>query len=136
MKVLIESHIPYIKGLLEPYAHIEYLEPEQFNETIRRSIRYVIMFDGTCYKLAENRYLKCKLDGDEGYFTNLYLGQPHEVDANTFAYEQTRKICGDLAELKDLFDFWMPRQVIPDKEYDMIFALIDEKTKDEKIEVD
>lgn len=30
MKVLIESHIPYIKGLLEPYAQIEYLEPEQF----------------------------------------------------------------------------------------------------------
>lgn len=109
----------------------QYLEPEQFNETIRRSIQYVIMFDGTCYKLEGNRYLKCKLGGDEGYFTNLYLGQPHEVDANTFAYEQTRKICGDSAGLKELFDFWMPRQVIPNGIYDRIFSLIDEKTKDE-----
>lgn len=107
----------------------QYLEPEQFNETIRRSIQYVIMFDGTCYKLEGNRYLKCKLGSDEGYFTNLYLGQPHEMDANIFAYEQTRKLCGDSTELKELFDFWMPRHVMPDDEYDGIFALIDEKIK-------
>lgn len=30
MKILIESHIPFIKGLLEPVAQVEYLEPEQF----------------------------------------------------------------------------------------------------------
>lgn len=30
MKVLVESHIPYIKGLIEPYAEVQYLEPEQF----------------------------------------------------------------------------------------------------------
>lgn len=87
------------------------------------------MFDGTCYKLVENHYLKCKLEGSEGYFTSLYLGQPHEVDANTFAYEQTRKICGDSAGLKELFDFWMPRQAILKGTYDRIFSLIDEKTK-------
>lgn len=107
----------------------QYLEPERFNETIHRSIQYVIMFDGTCYKLEKNRYLKCKLDGDERYFTNLYLGQPHEIDANTFAYEQTRKLCGDSAGLKELFDFWVPRQVVSDDEYNKIFVLIDEKTK-------
>ena len=107
----------------------QYLEPEQFNETIRRSIQYIIMFDGTCYKLEGNRYLKCKLGSDEGYFTNLYLGQPHEMDANIFAYEQTRKLCGDSTELKELFDFWMPRHVMPDDEYDRIFARIDEKIK-------
>lgn len=114
----------------------QYLEPERFNETIHRSIQYVIMFDGTCYKLEKNRYLKCKLDGDERYFTNLYLGQPHEIDANTFAYEQTRKLCGDSAGLKELFDFWVPRQVVSDDEYNKIFVLIDEKIKDEKVEVD
>lgn len=107
----------------------QYLEPERFNETIHRSIQYVIMFDGTCYKLVDNHYLKCKLEGSEGYFTSLYLGQPHEVDANTFAYEQTRKLCGDSAGLKELFDFWMPRQAILKGTYDRIFSLIDEKTK-------
>ena len=30
MKVLIESHIPFIKGLIEPVAQVEYLEPEEF----------------------------------------------------------------------------------------------------------
>lgn len=108
----------------------QYLEPEQFNETIRRSIQYVIMFDGTCYKLIEGRYLKCKLNGNKEYFTNLYLGQPHEADANTFAYEQVQKICGDSVELRKLFDFWMPHQVIQDDVYDKIFALIDGKIED------
>ena len=88
-----------------------------------------MMFDGTCYKLAGNRYLKCRLKGDEEYFNNLYLGQPHEADANRFAYEQARKICGDSVGLKKLVDFWMPRQMISNDVYDKVFALIDEKTK-------
>ena len=107
----------------------QYLEPERFNETIKRSIQYIMMFDGTCYKLAGNRYLKCRLKGDEEYFNNLYLGQPHEVDANRFAYEQARKICGDSVGLKKLVEFWMPRQMISNDVYDKVFALIDEKTK-------
>ncbi len=28
MKVIIDSHIPYIKGLLEPYADVQYREPQ------------------------------------------------------------------------------------------------------------
>lgn len=107
----------------------QYLERERFNETIKRSIQYIMMFDGTCYKLAGNRYLKCRLKGDEEYFNNLYLGQPHEVDANRFAYEQARKICGNSVGLKKLVDFWMPRQMILNDVYDKVFALIDEKTK-------
>ena len=43
----------------------QYLERERFNETIKRSIQYIMMFDGTCYKLAGNRYLKCRGKGDE-----------------------------------------------------------------------
>mgnify|MGYP004595497189 FL=1 len=107
----------------------QYLEPGRFNETIKRSIQYIMMFDGTCYKLEGNRYLKCRLEGGEEYFNNLYLGQPHEVDANRFAYEQARKICGDSVGLKKLVDFWMPRQMISNDVYDKVFALIDEKTK-------
>ncbi len=107
----------------------QYLEPERFNETIKRSIQYIIMFDGTCYKLEGNRYLKCRLEGGEEYFNNLYLNQPHEVDANRFAYEQARKICGDSVGLKKLVDFWMPRQMISNDIYDKVFSLIDEKTK-------
>ena len=30
IKVLVESHVPFIKGVIEPYAHVEYSDPEDF----------------------------------------------------------------------------------------------------------
>lgn len=110
---------------------LQYLYPDQFSSTIQRSIQYIILYDGTCYKLTNERYLKCQLDGGEEYFTDLYLSQPHEVDANTFAYKSVKKLYGDSEELKKLFNFWMPRHTISDKTYDTIFLSIDEKTKEE-----
>ncbi len=107
----------------------QYLSPNQFSSTINRSIQYIIMYDGTCYKLENGDYLKCRLTGDETYLTNLYLGQPHEVDANQFAYEQTRKIYGDSVELRELFHFWIPRQTVSDETYDSVFSFIDKLTK-------
>lgn len=103
----------------------QYLCPEHFGSEIHRSLRYVIGYDGTCYKLVNGHYISCKLDGNEDYFTNLYLGQPHEVDANTFAYEQVKQLYGDSKELKALFDFWMPRHPLPAHAYDLIFSQID-----------
>lgn len=107
----------------------QYLVPSKFDKIIGRSIQYVIMYDGTCYKLISGAYYSCKLDGEEAFFVNLYLGQPHEVDANFFAYEQTKRIYGDSESLKRLYEFWIPRQPIPNETYDYVFALIDEKTK-------
>ncbi len=107
----------------------QYLFPNRFNNNINRSTQYIIMYDGTCYKLINGDYLKCRLTGDETHLMNLYLGQPHEVDANRFAYEQTRKLYGDSDELKELFHFWMPRQAVPDKIYDDVFSFIDKLTK-------
>lgn len=60
--------------------------PEKFSDMIIRSAQYVIMYDGTCYKIVDGNYHECKLDGGEEYFTNIYLGQPYEADANAFAY--------------------------------------------------
>ena len=107
----------------------QYLCPEQFDDVLNLSMQYIILYDGTCYKRENNTYLMCKLEGSEEYFTNLYLGQPYEVDANTFAYEQVRKIYGDSEKLKRVFDFWMPHQVVPNETYHQIFALIDKNTK-------
>ena len=103
----------------------QYLCPEQFSPEIRRSLQYIIGYDGTCYQQIGNQYHSCKLDASKYDFTNLYLGQPHEVDANTFAYEQTKKLYGDSEELKALFEFWMPRQPVPVGTYDTIFSQID-----------
>ena len=109
----------------------QYLCPDQFSSSIQRSLQYVIQYDGTCYKWVNGSYRKYKLDGSEEYFTNLYLGQPHEVDANVFAYEQTRNLYGDSAELKALFDFWMPRQAVPVETYNTVFLQIDESISHE-----
>ena len=109
----------------------QYLCPDQFSSSIQRSLQYVIQYDGTCYKQINGSYRKCKLDGSEEYFTNLYLGQPHEVDANRFAYEQTQKLYGDSAELKALFDFWMPHQAVLVGTYDAVFSQIDKKILEE-----
>ena len=51
----------------------QYLCPSLFSDTIRRSLQYIIQYDGTCYKQVNGSYRKCKLDGSEEYFTNLYL---------------------------------------------------------------
>lgn len=83
----------------------QYLCPEHFGSEIHRSLQYVIGYDGTCYKLVNGHYISCKLDGNEDYFTNLYLGQPHEVDANTFAYKQVKQLYGDSKELKHCLIF-------------------------------
>ncbi|MDI9472667.1 MAG: hypothetical protein GX260_02140 [Tissierellia bacterium] len=105
----------------------QYLNPEQFSDEINHSIQYTIMYDGTCYKLVNGKYLECKLDGDEEYFTNLYLGQPYEMDANTFAYEEVKKIYGDSEELRKMYESCIPPQPIPRELYESTFAMIDEK---------
>ena len=108
---------------------LQYLCPELFSDAIIRSLLYTLMFDGTCYKLVDGKYLECKLDGGEDYFTDIYIGQPYEVDANKYAYEQAKTLYGDSEELKKLYEFWIPSKPVPDELYDSIFAEIDEKTK-------
>ncbi len=85
------------------------------------------MYDGTCYKVVNGKYCECKLEGGEKYFTNIYLGQPYEVDANKYAYEQAKRIYGDSDGLNNLYESWMPTQPVSDDVYDSVYALIDEK---------
>ena len=104
----------------------QYLCPERFSSAVNRSIQYVIMFDGTCYKIVNGKYRECKLEGGEDYFTNIYLGQPYEIDANKYAYEQVKKIYGDSDDLCKLYEFWMPSKPVSDDVYESVYALIDE----------
>ena len=103
--------------------------PERFSDMINRSSQYIIMYDGTCYKIIDGDYHECRLEGGEEYFTDIYLGQPYEVDANTFAYEQVKNLCRDSEDLRRLFAFWMPRQSVPDDLYRSIYDMIDRKIK-------
>lgn len=76
-----------------------------------------IQYDGTCYKLVDGEWKECKLDGSTEHFTELYLGQPYERDANDFAYEKVKELLGDSPELQELHAFWTPKKPIADQVY-------------------
>ena len=107
----------------------QYIHPERFDVRIQKSCRYVIMYDGHCYKLVQDDWKECVLEGNAEYFSALYLGQPYEADANEFAYEKAKSICGESAALDDLHSFWMPKIQIADSEYEKLYSEIDEKAR-------
>ena len=107
---------------------MQYLHPESFDGLIARSRLYVIQYDGTCYKLVDGEWKECKLEGSIEFFTELYLGQPHERDANDFAYERVKALLGDSPELQELHAFWTPKKPISDQVYEELYRQIDEIT--------
>ena len=106
---------------------LQYVKPEQFSPIIQKSLSYVLMYDGTCYKLINGDWAECRLDGTEDYLTRAYLGQPYELDANQFAYERVNAILGPSEELDKLHAFWTPEVKLSDAEYRKIYHEIDMK---------
>ena len=112
--------------LFHELRHVEqYQHPERFDETIRRSLPYVVLYDGTCYRLNRGGWQGCCLSGEED-FADIYLGLPYEVDANEYAYARVRSLCGDSEELGKLRDFWRPKRRRPEEVYQRLFQRIDE----------
>ena len=107
---------------------LQYLRPERFDVLISRSRIYVIQYDGVCYKLVDGEWRACKLDGSIEYFSELYLGQPYERDANDFAYEKVKALLGASLDLQELHAFWMPKKVIEDQAYKKLYRQIDAMT--------
>ena len=105
---------------------VQYLNPEMFDMQIQESRVYVVLYNGTCYKLTDNDWRECALEDDESYFTNAYLSLPYEVDANTFAYEMVKNLCGDLPELRELYNAWMPEERWAYAKLKALFCQIDE----------
>ena len=106
---------------------MQYTQPQLFSEAIRKSIDYVLMYDGTCFKMVQGNWMECKLEGTEAYLKDAYLGQPYEMDANSFAYEEVQKRCGNSHELKELYSFWTPEKRLSDAEYMELYKTIDQK---------
>jgi len=104
---------------------VQYLHPDMFDEQIQDSRVYAVLYNGTCYKLAGNDWQECALEGVESYFTNAYLSLPYEVDANTFSYEQVKAICGDLPELRELYNAWIPEERWTYEKLKALFCQID-----------
>ena len=104
---------------------LQYLYPEQFDALIATSRFYIIMYDGTCYKLVDGDWKECKLEGTAEYFTDLYLGQPNERDANDYAYMKVRELLGDSPELQALYAFWKPKKATAAQRYEELYRKID-----------
>ncbi len=112
---------------------VQYLRPMMFDDKIRESIPYVVLYNGTCFKLADNEWKECALSGDEAYFARAYMSLPYEIDANTFAYEKVKQICGDSVQLQELCAFWVPKDRFDYEEHRKLFRRIDAKLRMESI---
>ena len=96
--------------LIHELRHAEqYQHPERFDAMIRVSLPYVVLYDGTCFRLRGETWQECRLDGGEERFRDAYLGFPYEVDANEFAAQRVKAFCGDSPALRQLRDCWRPR---------------------------
>ena len=104
---------------------VQYLHPELFDPQIRESRFYVVLYNGICYKLVGNAWQKAVLEGTEEYYTRAYMSLPYELDANAFAYEKVKEICGDTVQLRELFTYWVPSEQMQYPELETLFRQID-----------
>ena len=106
---------------------MQYLRPELFDPQIQESRFYVVLYNGICYKLVGNEWHEVALEGSEEYFTRAYMSLPYELDANSFAFEKVKEICGDTAQLRELYAFWVPTVQMQYPELGRLFRQIDEE---------
>ena len=104
---------------------VQYLHPELFDPQIRESRFYVVLYNGVCYKLVGDTWQEVVLEGTEDYFTRAYMSLPYELDANSFAYEKVKEICGDTVQLRELYAFWVPTAQMQYPELGTLFRQID-----------
>ena len=107
---------------------MQYLRPESFDLQIQESRFYVVLFNGVCYKLVANAWQEVVMEGAEDYFTRAYMSLPYELDANSFAYERVKDICGNTDELQSLYSFWIPAEKMDYVELHDLFICIDTAT--------
>lgn len=107
---------------------MQYLRPESFDPQIQESLFYVVLYNGVCYKLVDNAWQEVVLEGAEDYFTRAYMSLPYELDANSFAYERVKDICGNTDELQSLYSFWIPAEKMDYVELHDLFIRIDTAT--------
>lgn len=107
---------------------MQYLRPELFDPQIQESRFYVVLYNGVCYKLVGNAWHEVVLEGSEKHFTRVYMSLPYELDANTFAYEKVKNLCGKSDELQSLYSFWIPAEKMDYVELHDLFIRIDTAT--------
>ena len=89
---------------------------ELFSEEIAMNCSHIIQFDGTGYLVDGDTVITVKLDGEQAFYTELYLGSPAEMDANRFAYDLLRPVCDDEG-LHEHYRIWSPSYTLIPKEH-------------------
>lgn len=108
---------------------VQYQKPERFEPVIVRSLDYVVGHDGKCWKRINKTWKACRLAGSEINFTQMYLAQPNEADANAFAFQTVKEMLGDSETLQALYSFWKPVEEVSAEPYNDLYRQIDRLTE-------
>ncbi len=109
---------------------LQFYFEEMFPEIMGISNRFFVQYDGTCYTLVDGEYIAEKLEGEEAYFTDLYLASPCEKDANDFAYRVLAQSDYKGEKLEKLYKFWRPKYTyFTEQQSDSEFLKIAEKVE-------
>ena len=101
----------------------QYQHPERFSPLLRDSLPYVLLYNGQCFRQAEDGWRSCRLTGDKAWFTRVYLSLPYELDANDYACRHLERNGLDATHLRQ---FWLPADPLPDEDLRRLFRQIDE----------
>lgn len=105
---------------------LQYIYPKKFPEAIQESIKYVILYNGLCFKLVDGEWKTCQLEGNEEYFTLVYENLPYELDANLYARDMVKVLLPEYAsDIESLYCSWLPEKGISKEELASVFRKID-----------
>lgn len=105
----------------------QHIHSARFDELIQKSINYVILYNGTCFKLIDGVWRGCQLSGEQAYFTLVYENLPYEVDANQYARDTVKALLPRYdTEVELLYQSWLPRKIILQDELEAIYRRIDQ----------
>lgn len=103
----------------------QYQHPERFSDLIVKSLPYVILYNGTCFRQVPGGWQHCQFHGENNYFTQAYLSLPYELDANEYACQQIEADASCASAAEKLRHLWIPRQALSPEELTRLFQRID-----------
>lgn len=117
--------------LFHELRHAEqFFAPQRFDESVRKSVRYAVFYDGTCYKFENGKRRECRLAATEYDFVSLSESMPHELDAHRYACEQAILLFPQKRrEILSLRDSWLPSKALSLDELNAAFEKIDKEAK-------
>lgn len=112
---------------------VQYIHPEQFDKLVQESINYVILYNGTCFKLLDGAWRDCQLSGEQEYFTLAYENLPYEIDANQYARDAVKALLTEYdAEIELLYRSWLPEKTVQQDELEALYRRIDQAVCEDK----